>query len=71
MKSIDNILLKINSYAHTENKKFAQKLYLEDCIIRRINFLNTNEKLEIVNINKNFPDYIFNNQNLFREWIEK
>ncbi len=71
MKSIDNILLKINSYAHTENKKFAQKSYLEDCINRRINFLNTNEKLEIVNINKNFPDYIFNNQNLFREWIEK
>lgn len=71
LKNIKNIKLKLESFAHTEhNTNFLKnKNYIAKCIKYKINFLDNNEKFEKVRIDKNYPDYIRNNINVFNKWI--
>ena len=73
LKSVENIILKLDSYVHKEfnNELFNTKKYILNCIKNKINFLDPQEKLEVKNINFSFPKYVLNNKNLFSEWIEK
>jgi beta-1,4-mannosyl-glycoprotein beta-1,4-N-acetylglucosaminyltransferase len=73
LKSIDDIILKINSYAHIEhnNKLNNNKIYIKNCIKKKISFLNNNKKLKIRNIDLKFPNYIVNNKSLSKKWISK
>jgi beta-1,4-mannosyl-glycoprotein beta-1,4-N-acetylglucosaminyltransferase len=73
LKTVENIILKLDSYVHKEfnNELFNKEEYISDCIRNKINFLDPQEKLKVKNINLNFPKYVLNNQNLFSTWIEK
>jgi beta-1,4-mannosyl-glycoprotein beta-1,4-N-acetylglucosaminyltransferase len=73
LKSTDNIILKIKSYAHTEYNipLFKNKKYISKCIKNHVSFFNVQEKLQRQNINASFPNYIKNNKSLLSKWIEK
>ena len=73
LKNSDEIIKKVNSYAHTEHNipKFNNKSYIEECIKKNVSFLDNNDKLYL-NDKLNFlPKYILNNIDQFKEWIKK
>ena len=73
LKNADDIIKKVNAYAHTEHNipKFNDKNYIEDCIDKNISFLDTDDKLYL-NEKLNFlPNYILNNIDKFKKWIIK
>jgi len=65
------MILKIKSFAHTEYNisLYKDENFIRECVKNHINFLDTNEKLEKVEINENFPNYIRNNTQKFKSWI--
>jgi len=71
LKNINKIVLKIESYAHTENNiaKNRNKKFIKNCINKKVNFLNIKEKLEKVKIDNSFPYYIKNNLYKFKKFI--
>ena len=71
LKNVKNIRLKLESFAHTEhNTNFLKnKNYIAKCIKYKMNFLDNDEKFKKVRIDKNYPDYIRNNINMFKKWI--
>lgn len=71
LKNVNKIVLKINSYAHVENNTNMNKnkKYIKNCINRKVNFLNTKEKLVKVKIDNSFPYYIKNNLYKLKKWI--
>ena len=71
LKTIENMILKIKSFAHTEYNisLYKDENFIRECVKNHINFLNTDEKLEKVEINEKFPDYIRNNTQKFKSWI--
>jgi len=73
LKSTENIILKIKSYAHTEYNipLFKNKKYISKCIKNHVSFFDVREKLQRQNINVSFPNYIKNNKSLLSKWIEK
>jgi beta-1,4-mannosyl-glycoprotein beta-1,4-N-acetylglucosaminyltransferase len=73
LKSTDNIILKIKSYAHTEYNisLYKNKKYISGCIKNHVSFFDEQEKLQKEKIDKSFPDYIKNNKILLSKWIEK
>ena len=70
IKTPEQIIKKINSYAHTEHNipLFNNKNYIKGCIKKKISFLNIDEKLKIEQL-KNFPEYLRNNQHKFKKWL--
>ena len=70
MRNSDEIINKLNSFAHLEfnNSKYKNYKYIEDCINNNVNFLNTTEKLNKINIDL-LPEYLLKNKNNFKEWI--
>ncbi len=73
LKNSDEIIEKINSYAHTEHNipKFNNKDYIEDCISKNLSFLDNDDKLNLKKEIHFLPKYILDNQNKFKEWIKK
>jgi beta-1,4-mannosyl-glycoprotein beta-1,4-N-acetylglucosaminyltransferase len=53
IKNVDEIINKVESFAHTEynNNKYKNYEFINDCIKKNINFLNTEEKLKEIDIN--------------------
>ena len=73
LRNSDEIIQKINSYAHTEHNlnQNNNKNYIEDCMDKNISFLNNNEKL-LLNEEIDFlPKYILKNIDLYRKWIKE
>ena len=73
LRKSDEIIKKINSYAHTEHNitKNNNRNYIEECMERGVSFLNNNEKL-LLSEKKNFlPKYILNNIDHYKEWIKE
>jgi len=48
---------------------YKDENFIKECVKNYINFLDTKEKLERVEINKNFPEYIRNNTEKLKNWI--
>ena len=73
LRNSDEIIQKINSYAHTEHNinQNNNKNYIEDCMDKNVSFLNNNEKL-LLNEEIDFlPKYILKNIDLYRKWIKE
>ena len=72
VKNSDEIIKKINSYAHTEHNipKFNNKNYIEECI-KNVSFLNNRDELYLSDKLNFLPKYILNNLDRFREWIKE
>jgi len=73
LKNSNEIIEKINAYAHTEHNvpKFNDKAYIEDCINKNISFLDLNDKLVLKKKLNFLPEYIQKNKNKFHLWIKK
>ena len=71
LRSADQIVDKINSYAHTEFNTIEnnKKEYIEKCIKNKIVFFDKNEKLTFKNKNFNLPKYITDNIDKYSQWI--
>ena len=73
LRSSDEIIKKINSYAHTEHNiiKNNNKNYIEECIEKNVSFLDNNDEL-LLNEKINFlPKYILNNIDRYKKWIKE
>ncbi len=68
IRSIKEIVNKLNSFAHTEynNDIYKNYEYLNDCIEKNLNFLNTNEKLSKIDFNL-LPSYLIKNHEKFNK----
>ena len=71
IRNIDQIIEKLNSFAHIEfnNSKFKNNNYINECINNNINFLNTGEKLEEIQINL-LPKYLVLNKKKFNSYFK-
>ena len=71
LKDVNEIIKKINSYAHTEHNtsEYNNFSYIDDCINKNISFLNNDEKLRIEKNLDKFPKYIIENKEKFKKWI--
>ena len=68
--SAENIIEKVQSYAHTEHNipKFKNSSYIKKCITKNINFLNGYEKLKKLE-NVCLPKYIQSNLQKYKQWL--
>ena len=71
LNTISKIQLKLKSYAHIEyNKnKFLNKNNLREKIKNYRDIFNNKVKLEKINIDNTFPDYIKRNKKKLKKWI--
>lgn len=69
LKNLNEILLKINSFAHTEylNTKINNKEYIEYCLLNNLNFFNK-KKLDLLGPEV-LPNYVKNNLKKFKNFI--
>ncbi len=70
IREISQIIQKLESFAHTEfnNDKFKNFDFIEECIKKKVNFLDTNEKLEKIELNQ-LPKYLIKNKNKFKHFL--
>ncbi len=72
LKKPNQIIKKINSFAHTELKeKFKKESFIKKCIDNKKVFFNETEKLSFVEKNIFLPNYISKNIQKYSEWILK
>ena len=73
LKTPDEIIEKINSYAHTEHNTLINndKNYIEQCIKENVSFLNPQEKLNFIEKIDFLPNYILKNKTIFKKWIKE
>lgn len=70
LKSTENIIKKVQSYAHREHNisKFKDYHYISECLKNNINFLNGYEKMRVMDKTL-LPKYINENLAKYKEWI--
>ncbi len=70
IRNIDEIINKINSFAHEEfnNSKFKNYKYIEECINNKVNFLNTDENLKKIELDL-LPNYLISNKKKFKKYF--
>ena len=66
-----NIKLKINSYSHQEfnTPKFTDLKNIEERITKGQDLFNRSIEYKVVKIDNNFPRYIIENQEKYKDWI--
>ena len=71
IRNIDEIINKLDSFAHTEfnNSKFKNYKYITECINKNKNFLDTKEILEKIDINL-LPKYLVSNKDKFKDYLK-
>ena len=71
LMNTDQIKKKLNAYAHAEynNSKFNNYEKINNSINQRIDLFNREINFEKIPFDKTFPEYIFNNQEKFKDWI--
>ena len=71
LMSVDNIKLKLNSYAHSEynNSNFNSFEKINSAINSKVDLFNRDIIFEKIPFDETFPDYIFNNKEKFKNWI--
>lgn len=70
IKSIDEIILKLESFAHEEFNinEIKNKEYIKACLKNNISFLEPKKKLTTIDIN-NLPKYLIKNKRIYSEFI--
>lgn len=73
LKTPSEIIDKIKSYAHTEHNipKYRDIKYIENCIEKKISFLDQNDNLNLNNEINYLPKYIMSNIGKFEKWLGK
>ena len=71
LKKPNDIAKKIKSYAHQEfyKDKFIDEEKIKKRIKNNQDIFDRDIKYKKVEIDRSFPEYIFNNQSMFKEWI--
>tara|TARA_B100000963_G_C22551532_1_gene637019 strand:+ start:500 stop:1294 length:795 start_codon:yes stop_codon:yes gene_type:complete len=71
LKKPDSIIKKIKSYSHQEynTQKFTDKDEIENKILKGKDLFERDIKYEAIKIDKNFPKYIIENKERFKDWI--
>ncbi len=69
LKTPEDILKKINSYAHGEIKNIKDVEAIKKSIDAKKYWASSEINLTKVPIDSNFPDYIRENEEIFKEWI--
>ncbi len=71
IRNIDEIISKLNSFAHLEfnNKNYKDYKYISQCIKNNINFMDSKQKLEKIDI-KLLPNYLISNKKKFEAYLD-
>jgi len=69
--SPEDISLKLKTFAHSEfsDKKFSSVEIIKDKINKKVDLFDRGHTYKIVELNKNFPNYILNNIDNFKDYI--
>ena len=71
LKNAKDIAKKIKSFAHQEYNKdeFTDEKKIQERINRNQDIFDRKFEYKKIELNKDFPEYILNNKNLFKKWI--
>ena len=70
LQTSDQILKKIKSFSHGEfNNSLLNENSIEEKILKNEDIFGRGIKLKKIDLNENFPKYIYNNQEKFSKWI--
>ena len=70
LQTSDQILKKIKSFSHGEfNNSLLNENSIEEKILKNKDIFNRGFTLKRIDVNENFPKYIYNNQEKFSKWI--
>ena len=70
LQTPDQILKKIKSFSHGEfNNSLLNENSIEEKILKNEDIFGRDIKLKKIDLNENFPKYIYNNQEKFSKWI--
>ena len=70
MQTPNQILKKIKSFSHGEfNNSLLNENSIEEKILKNEDIFNRGFTLKRIDLNENFPKYIYNNQEKFSKWI--
>ncbi len=71
LNNINNIKLKLESFAHTEFNKntFTNKKNLRNRVKNNKDLFDDSVSLKKINLSNSYPEYIIKNQKKFKEWI--
>ncbi len=71
LQSPKDIIKKIKSYSHGEfnTKENTDESLINNKILKNEDIFNRGFKLKKIIIDENFPEYIFNNKDLLKDWI--
>ena len=71
IRDINQIIDKLESFAHTEfnNDNYKNLKFISECINKKVNFLNINEKLNKIEI-KYLPMYLIKNIEKYKNFIK-
>ena len=67
----EQISLKLKTFAHSEfsEKKFSDTNIIKSKIEKKVDLFERGHKYEVVELNKNFPDYILRNIKKYHDFI--
>ena len=67
----NDIIKKIQSYSHGEfnTSDITDETKIQEKISKGVDIFNRGFKLQKINIDENYPEYIRNNQFLLKDWI--
>ena len=71
IKDPKDIVVKLNSYAHSEFAKFGDVNFIKKNIEDKKFFIDPNKILKVIDIDYTFPDYIRENKEKLSKWIVK
>lgn len=71
LMSPENISLKLKTFAHTEfsGEEFSSIEVIKNKIKKKEDLFNRKHIYQVVDLNKNFPDFILNNLDYFNDYI--
>ena len=71
LMSAENISLKLKTFAHSEfsDKEFSSAEIIKDKINKKVDLFDRGHTYKVVDLNKNFPSYILNNIDSFKDYI--
>ena len=69
--SPNEISLKLKTFAHSEfsDKKYSSVETIQDKINKKVDLFNRGHTYKVVELNENFPNYILNNKDNFKDYI--
>ena len=70
MQTPEQILNKLKSFSHGEyNKVNINQEYIEEKILKNEDIFGRGNKLEKIEIDETYPEYIYQNKEKFLDWI--